>query len=76
MGKPVRQSVGGPANLAAAADDPATEAAKRLLVSGDKLLLERRARELAEACHVPVAALDHGLAAWNTPGAAADLAGE
>jgi hypothetical protein len=57
----------------AAADDPTTEAAKRLLVSGDKLLLERRARELAEACAIPVAALDRGLAAWNTPGEPAQL---
>ena len=31
-------------------DDAATLAAKRLLVSGDRLLLDRRARELAEAC--------------------------
>jgi hypothetical protein len=60
----------------AAADDPATEAAKRLLVSGDKLLLERRARELAEACAVPIAALDRGLAVWNTPGDAAGLTAE
>jgi hypothetical protein len=57
----------------AAADDATTEAAKRLLVSGDKLLLERRARELAEACAIPIAALDHGLAAWNTPGEPARL---
>jgi hypothetical protein len=57
----------------AAGDDPTTEAAKRLLVSGDKLLLERRARELAEACAIPIAALDHGLAAWNTPGEPAEL---
>jgi len=57
-------------------DDPTTLAAKRLLVSGDRLLLERRARELAEACELPVAALDRGLAVWNTPGAAVDLAAE
>jgi Alpha-glutamyl/putrescinyl thymine pyrophosphorylase clade 3 len=60
----------------AAGDDATTEAAKRLLVSGDKLLLERRARELAEACELPIAALDRGLATWGTPGAAADLAAE
>jgi hypothetical protein len=57
-------------------DDPATLAAKRLLVSGDRLLLERRARELAAACQVPLAALDRGLAVWNTPGVAVDLAAE
>jgi hypothetical protein len=60
----------------AAGDDATTDAAKRLLVSGDKLLLERRARELAEACELPVAALDRGLATWGTPGAAADLVAE
>jgi len=60
----------------AAGDDHTTEAAKRLLVSGDKLLLERRARELAEACEVPLAALDRGLAVWGTPGDAVDLTEE
>ena len=57
-------------------DDPATLAAKRLLVSGDRLLLDRRARELADACRLPLAALDRGLAVWGTPGAPVDLAGE
>jgi hypothetical protein len=57
-------------------DDATTVAAKRLLVSGDRLLLERRARELADACEVPIAALDRGLAIWNTPGADVDLAAE
>ena len=57
-------------------DDATTLAAKRLLVSGDRLLLDRRARELAEACKLPLAALDRGLAVWNTPGAPVDLAGE
>jgi hypothetical protein len=60
----------------AAGEDHTTDAAKRLLVSGDKLLLERRARELAEACEVPLAALDRGLAVWGTPGDPVDLAGE
>ena len=55
-------------------EDATTEAAKRVLVSGDKLLLERRARELAEACDVPLAALDRALAVWGTPGEPADLA--
>jgi hypothetical protein len=57
-------------------EDATTEAAKRVLVSGDKLLLERRARDLAEACGVPLAALDHALASWGTPGEHADLAGD
>jgi hypothetical protein len=60
----------------AAGEDATTEAAKRLLVSGDKLLLERRARELAEAAGVPLAALARALAVWGTPGEHADLAGE
>ncbi len=53
--------------------DATTEAAKRVLVSGDTLLLERRARDLAEACDVPLAALDRGLADWGTPGTHVDL---
>jgi hypothetical protein len=57
-------------------DDPTTLAAKRLLVSGDRGLLERRARDLADAAELPIAALDRGLAVWNTPGAGVDLAGE
>ena len=57
-------------------DDATTLAAKRLLVSGDRMVLERRARELAEACGLPLAALDRGLAVWGTPGAPVDLAGE
>jgi hypothetical protein len=53
-------------------DDAATLAAKRLLVSGDRLLLDRRARELADACGLPLAALDRGLAVWGTPSAPVD----
>jgi hypothetical protein len=60
----------------AAGDDATTDAAKRLLVSGDKLLLERRARELAEAAELPIAALDRGLATWGTPGTVIDPAVE
>jgi hypothetical protein len=59
--------------LLAEGEDAATEAAKRVFVSGDKLLLERRARDLAEACGVPIAALDRGLAEWGTPGDHVDL---
>ena len=60
----------------AAGEDATTDAAKRVLVSGDKLLLERRARELAEACDVPLAALDRALAVWGTPGEHVDLTAE
>lgn len=48
-------------------DDAATVAAKRLLVSGDRMLLERRARQLATACGVPIAALDRALVLWAAP---------
>jgi len=57
----------------AAGEDATTDAAKRVLVSGDRLLLERRARELADACDVPLGALDRALAVWGTPGEHADL---
>jgi hypothetical protein len=57
-------------------DDAATLAAKRALVSGDRMLLERRARDLAEASALPLAALDRGLAAWGTPGEHVDLGAE
>jgi hypothetical protein len=57
-------------------DDATTLAAKRALVSGDRLLLERRARELADAAGLPIAALDRGLANWGTPGAEVDLGAE
>lgn len=58
------------ASLHLGGDDPTTTAAKRALVSGDVLLLERRAASLAMAAGVPLAALDQGLAAWNAPGGA------
>jgi hypothetical protein len=57
-------------------DDATTLAAKRALVSGDRMLLERRARDLAEACELPIAALDRGLAVWGTPGEHVDLTRE
>lgn len=53
-------------------EDATTHAAKRLLVSGDRMLLERRVRELASACAVPIAALDRGLALWGAPGTPSD----
>ena len=46
-------------------DDPTTLAAKRLLNSGDSMLLERRAAALAEATGVPIGALDEGLTLWE-----------
>jgi hypothetical protein len=55
--------------LAAAAllvgdDDPVTLAAKRVFGIGDRMTLERRARELASAAQVPVASLDLALENW------------
>ena len=37
------------------------------------MLLERRAKDLAEAADLPIAALDRGLAVWGTPGEHVDL---
>jgi hypothetical protein len=51
-------------------DDATTQAAKRVLASGDKMLLERRARDLAASAGVPLGALDRALALW---GAGAEL---
>ena len=52
-----------------AGNDATTQAAKRALQSGDMMLLERRARDLAAACELPLAALDRGLALWDDPAA-------
>ena len=57
-------------------DDATAQAAKRILLSGDKMLLERRARDLAAACDVPLAALDRGFALWGDPRAEIDAAEE
>jgi len=63
--------------------DPVTLAAKRILGIGDPLLLERRAADLAEACGLPLEALDLGFFNWERgsryaggvdPGLAADPA--
>jgi hypothetical protein len=48
-------------------DDATTLAAKRVFGIGDKLLLERRARELAEAARLPIEALDLALFNWAAP---------
>ena len=54
------------AKLFLSGENEATWAAKRALGIGDPLLLERRAAELAEACGVPVEALDLGLHNWGS----------
>jgi hypothetical protein len=46
-------------------EDPTTIAAKRVLVSGDRMLLERRAAELARECGIRLGALDRALAVWG-----------
>lgn len=53
--------------------DETTVGAKRVFGIGDTLLLERRAVELAEACGVPLAALDLGLWNWAQPTTRATL---
>jgi hypothetical protein len=45
--------------------DVVTLAAKRILGIGDPLLLERRAAELAQACGLPLEALDVGFFNWE-----------
>ena len=45
--------------------DEVTVAAKRALGIGDRLLLERRAAQLAEGCGVPLEALDLALYNWE-----------
>ncbi|HTN24950.1 MAG TPA: hypothetical protein VL120_13235, partial [Solirubrobacteraceae bacterium] len=48
-------------------DDAATTAAKRVFGIGDKILLERRARDLADAVELPIEALDLALFNWGAP---------
>jgi hypothetical protein len=65
-------------------DDPTTLAAKRVFGIGDRMNLERRARELAAAAQIPVEALDVALENWaraeritqGTPDAADPAAAE
>jgi len=57
-------------------DDATTLAAKRLLVSGDRMLLERRAKDLVDASEMPIGAFDKGLAWWGTPTEPVDMSVE
>lgn len=52
-------------SLALGGSDLTTVGAKRALGIGDPMLLERRAAQLAEACGVPLEALDLGLYNWE-----------
>jgi hypothetical protein len=49
------------------AGDATALAAKRVFAIGDPLLLERRARSLAEAVSLPIETLDLALANWASP---------
>jgi hypothetical protein len=63
-------------HVAVAHDDATTLAAKRALNSGDAMLLERRAADLARGAGVPIGALDRALALWDGPGDVEAPAGE
>ncbi|MGD0198945.1 MAG: hypothetical protein ABSC56_13710 [Solirubrobacteraceae bacterium] len=52
------------ASLLLSEDDTVNRAAKRVFGIGDRLTLERRVRELADAAEVPVSAFDLGLENW------------
>ena len=52
-------------SLALGGVNDATVGAKRALGIGDPLLLERRASDLAQACGIPLEALDLGLHNWQ-----------
>jgi hypothetical protein len=53
------------ARLHVGGSDRVTLAAKRILGIGDPMLLERRAADLAEACELPLEALDLGFFNWE-----------
>ncbi len=55
-----------PPRLFLAGENEPTWAAKRALGIGDPLLLERRAVDLADACHVPLEALDLAFHSWGS----------
>ena len=55
------------ATALALSDDATTIAAKRVFGIGDKMLLDRRARDLVDAVEVPIEALDLALFNWAAP---------
>lgn len=59
-----------PGALELGGENEVTVAAKRILGIGDPLLLERRALELADACAIPLEALDVGFYNWGRGGRA------
>jgi hypothetical protein len=54
-----------PATLALGGGEAVTVGAKRAFAIGDPMLLERRAAQLAEACSLPLGALDLALYSWE-----------
>jgi hypothetical protein len=54
-----------PTSLRLGGDDQVTTAAKRVFGIGDTILLERRAKELAEELALPIEVLDLGLFNWG-----------
>lgn len=56
-----------PETLALGGRTPVAMAARRLFAIAEPPVLERRARELADACGVPLAALDLALWNWGEP---------
>jgi Alpha-glutamyl/putrescinyl thymine pyrophosphorylase clade 3 len=63
--RPDSLHLGGASGLSAS--DMTTVAAKRVFAIGDPLLLERRARTLAEEASLPIETLDLALANWASP---------
>ncbi len=63
LGRLGRYAIAAP-GLLLTEDDAVTAAAKRVFAIGDRLTLERRARELAAAAQAPIEALDLGLENW------------
>jgi hypothetical protein len=54
-------------SLLVSEDDAVSRAAKRVFGIGDRLVLERRVAELADAAAVPIAAFDLALENWAAP---------
>ena len=54
-------------SLLVSEDDAVSRAAKRVFGIGDRLVLERRVAELADAATVPIAAFDLALENWAAP---------
>jgi hypothetical protein len=67
LGRLGRYPLAGAPGLLLTDDDPVMASAKRVFGIGDRMTLERRARELAAAAEVPVESLDLALENWARP---------